>query len=153
MEIDERKYPKHPLVGVGVILFEGDKVLLAKRRNEPDKDVWTLPGGLVELGEPIEETAKREIFEETRLHINDLKIVDVVDLIERDEKGKIVFHYVLVDFLALKAEGSPEAGTDASDVRFFPMSDIAHLGAPLRAQKVINKAFKLLKETFKNENL
>jgi len=144
----ERRYPTHPLVGVGVVLFREKKVLLVKRGKEPSKGIWTLPGGLVEVGESLRETARREILEECGLRIEDLKLVDVIDLIEKDENGRVVFHYVLVDFLALKGEGTLRAGSDVEDAKFFPLNELPHLKVPQKAQEVIKKALAASKITF-----
>src|SRR3989304_272920 len=93
-----REYPNSPIIGVGAIIFNGDQVLLAKRGQEPGKGLWTLPGGVVELGECLEEAVKREILEELSVEIRICGLVRLLDRIVRDEAGKIRYHYVIADY-------------------------------------------------------
>lgn len=101
----ERKYPSYAMVGVGVLIKQDNRVLLTQRRYEPDTGLWTLPGGLVELGEGIREAAKRETKEETGLDIEIERLLGVVDKIVQDEDGRIRYHYALIDFLAYPVGG------------------------------------------------
>ena len=95
-----RAYPERPYVGVGVVVFRNDEVLLAKRNKEPRKDGWSIPGGAQELGETVEDAAYREISEETGLEVKLLGLVKVVNSINRDGNDRVLFHYTLVDFFA-----------------------------------------------------
>jgi 8-oxo-dGTP diphosphatase len=91
-----RQYPKKPVVGVGAIILDGDKILLEKRKNAPSKGKWTVPGGLVELGESVEQAVIREVEEETRLKVYDPRLVDVVNYISLGERGAVMYHYVII---------------------------------------------------------
>ncbi|MBS7610738.1 NUDIX domain-containing protein [Candidatus Bathyarchaeota archaeon] len=91
-----REYPTRPVVAVSVLIKSGSKVLLIKRRFNPGSGKWSIPGGLIELGETIREAALREVYEETGLTVNLDKLLNVVDYIEVDERGVIRFHYVLI---------------------------------------------------------
>ncbi len=84
-----RKYPHQPLLGVGAVIFKNDKILLVKRKFEPKARFWTLPGGMVELGESLAHALKREIREECGIKIEPQKVIDVIDYIERDEEHQV----------------------------------------------------------------
>jgi ADP-ribose pyrophosphatase YjhB (NUDIX family) len=141
-----REYPAHPRVGVGIILFRGDRVLLIRRGTPPRVGEWSLPGGGQELGETVEETARRELAEETGLApAGPFTLVDVVDSITRDEAGRVRFHYTLVDFAARAAPGEAIAGGDCAAVAWTPLSDIGSLSLWERTRFVIAKATGLLR--------
>ncbi len=109
-------YPRQPVVGVGAVVWRGDKVLLARRGRPPKQGTWTLPGGKQHLGETVAETARRELREEAGLEIAVRDVVAVVDLIERDDQGAVVWHYTVVDLLAEWVSGEAVAGDDADAV-------------------------------------
>lgn len=120
-----REYPRAPLVGVGaVVIRDGEEVLLVKRKYEPGKGLWSIPGGLVELGERLRDAVRREILEETGMEVEVEELLDVIDNIVRDEDGRVRFHYVLVDFLAKPLEGSPRASGDAEEARWFKREEL-----------------------------
>jgi len=139
---EDREYPRHPLVGVGAILLKGDNVLLVKRGREPSKGLWSIPGGLVELGEDVRDAIVREVKEETGLHIVPGELFDVVDAVHRDEQGRVRFHYVIVDFLAETEERQPVPGSDVDDARWTPIDGLARLAVTISAKAVIEKALK-----------
>src|SRR4030042_997609 len=95
----KRRYPKKPVVGVGAIILDGEKILLEKRKNAPGKGKWSVPGGLVELGEGVEQAVIREVKEETGLDVYEPRLVDVVDYISTGEKGGVLYHFVIVDYI------------------------------------------------------
>jgi ADP-ribose pyrophosphatase YjhB (NUDIX family) len=123
-----REYPDSPIVGVGGIVFLEDQVLLAKRGQEPGKGIWTLPGGMVELGESLEEALKREIQEELSMDIRVCGLVKLVDRIVRDEDGRVRFHYVIADYWAYPLSGKPQPGSDISDAKYVPLKEVHGLG-------------------------
>ncbi|ESP62496.1 ADP-ribose pyrophosphatase [Smithella sp. ME-1] len=120
-------YPIVPKVGVGAITIKDEKVLLVKRGIEPSKGFWAIPGGTLKLGESLQECAAREILEETGLTIVVGECIYVFDLIERDDIGKIKFHFVVVDFAALYVSGEPKGADDAVDARFFSPEELTDL--------------------------
>ena len=122
---DPRAYPSRPFVGVGVVIFKENKILLAERDRQPHGKMWSIPGGAQELGETIEEAAIREIKEETGLEIELSGIVDVVDVINRDEVGRVKYHYTLVDFCAKWLSGEAVANDDVSDVKWVRLDEIS----------------------------
>ena len=119
-----REYPDRPFVGVGVVVWRGDEVLLIERGKGPVSGNWSLPGGKQELGETVRETAHREIKEETGIDIDIVALLDVVDLVRHDNEGRVRFHYTLVDFTAEWRAGEAVAGDDAAAVRWVPLGEI-----------------------------
>ena len=113
-----RLYPEKPLVGVGILIQRRDDYLLIKRAAEPDKGLWSVPGGMVELGEKVRDAAVREAYEETGLKVETTRVLDVIDKIIYDDEKRIRFHYVIVDFLAELQGGELKASSDALDARW-----------------------------------
>lgn len=115
-----------PQVGVGVVVINPTgEVLLIRRGEEPNKGMWSIPGGKQEAGETLAETAHREVAEETGVTVTDLVLIDVVDLIRRDAEGALERHYALIDYAARYQAGSPTAGGDADAVKWVQVSDIS----------------------------
>lgn len=136
-----REYPERPIVGVGAIIFDDDRVLLVQRGHAPMKGEWSLPGGALEVGETLEEAVKREIKEETGLTVKPVTLVEIVDRIARDEEGRVQYHYVLVDFLCRIVLGSPACASDAVDIRWTPIDNLGGIAAFTR--EVILKAWNI----------
>ncbi len=113
-----RLYPDKPMVGVGILIKKGDEYLLIKRTAEPDAGLWSIPGGLVEIGERAVDAAVREAEEETGLEVEVEKVLGVVDKIIRDEDSEIKYHFVILDYLASPKGGSLAASSDALDARW-----------------------------------
>lgn len=134
-----REYPDHPIVGVGVVVLQGDRVLLVRRGQPPNVGRWSLPGGGQELGETYRAAAEREVREETGVAIEVRGLIDVVDSITRDDAGKIRFHYVLVDVLAVWRAGEARAGGDAAEARWFALDDLGQLGLWSETLRVIRR--------------
>ena len=120
----KRLYPDHPVVGVGAIIVSEGKILLEKRKNEPSRGKWSIPGGLVELGESVEQAVIREVKEETGLDVEAPRLIDVVDNISSDAKGKVKYHYVIVDYLVNIRGGLPKAASDADELKWVPLSEV-----------------------------
>jgi ADP-ribose pyrophosphatase YjhB (NUDIX family) len=114
-------------VAVGVIIRQGDRIVLIRRDKEPSKGYWTFPGGAVELGEPLPDAARREAWEETGLDVEIGEVVTVIDHVVRDATGRVRYHYVIVDYIARPTGGSLQAATDVSDARWFRLADLAGL--------------------------
>jgi mutator protein MutT len=119
-----RLYPKQPFVGVGAVLVRDGEILLEKRKNEPGKGKWSIPGGLVELGETVEEAVIREVKEETGLDVEKPEQVDVVDGITKDENGRVKYHFVIIDFFLRLRGGELEASSDAEDLRWVRLDQV-----------------------------
>ena len=134
-------YPGHPRVAVGAVVFKDECVLLVRRGQPPAEDLWAIPGGSVEVGETLREAAEREILEETGIHIRASKPIYTFDAINRDEAGKVRFHYVIVDLAADYVSGEPSPGDDALEARWISAKEINDL-------KVSPATLKLLKTKF-----
>jgi 8-oxo-dGTP diphosphatase len=122
-----REYPAAPLVGVGAVVIDAGRVLLVQRGRAPSAGRWSLPGGLVELGEPLEVAVRREVAEECGLVVRVHGLVGTVDRIVRDAAGRVRYHYVLLDYLASPAGGRLQAGSDALAARWCGPGELASL--------------------------
>ena len=120
----KRVYPDQPVVGVGAVIVREGQIALIKRGNEPAKGKWTVPGGLVELGESPKQAVIRETLEEVGLEVDSPTLVDVVSNVDLDEKGKVKYHYVIVDYLVHVKSGRAEAATDAVELRWVPFDEV-----------------------------
>ena len=140
--MDAREKPTRPIVGVGTVVIRNDQILLIRRSKPPKADAWSLPGGAQELGETLEDAAIRETLEETGLEVKILGLLDVVDFIDRDATGAPLYHYSLVDYLAVPLGGSLKAGTDAHDARFFNLEAVRQLPLWSETVRIIEMAVK-----------
>jgi 8-oxo-dGTP diphosphatase len=137
----QREFPEVPLVGVGAIIIEDSRVLLVKRAHPPLQAQWSIPGGALEVGEPVRDAAIREAREETGLTVEPGELLGVYDRILRDPKQRVQYHYVLVDFLCRRVAGDLAAASDASDVRWFRRDDLPPLRLAEDTLDVIRKGF------------
>jgi ADP-ribose pyrophosphatase YjhB (NUDIX family) len=135
-----RTYPDAPRVGVGIVVLRGDDVLLVKRGKPPAMGAWSLPGGAQELGETVEETARRELLEETGVTAGALRLVAHVDSIHRDEAGRIEYHYTILDFAGRYESGDAVAGDDVSAVAWVKVADFDAYDLWQEARRVIAQA-------------
>ena len=120
----KRLYPKQPVIGVGAVVICDGKILLEKRKNEPGKGKWSIPGGLVELGENVEQTVIREVKEETGLEVEKPEHIDIVDNITRDENGEIKYHFVIIDYFVKLKGGTMKATSDAEELRWVTFDEV-----------------------------
>jgi 8-oxo-dGTP diphosphatase len=138
----KREYPETPLVGVGAIIIEGERVVLVKRGHAPLLGKWSVPGGVLELGETLREAAAREAKEETGLLVEVGQLLGVFDRVLRDSEDRILYHYVLIDFLCRRVGGELKADGDAEEARWFERGEIAALKLAADTEDVIAKGFK-----------
>ena len=136
-----REYPDRPLVGVGAVIVEHDRVLLIKRGKAPLLGEWSIPGGLLELGETARQGAEREVLEETGLVIRATELLGVFDRLVPDDDKRTRYHYLLVDFLCVNISGELQASGDAADARWFTQEEVSGLTLPEDTAAVIGKAF------------
>ncbi len=122
-----REYPEHPRVGVGAVVLHGTSVLLVKRGRPPGVGKWSLPGGLVHLGETTREAVVREVAEECGLAITVADVAGVVERVVRDDVGRIRYHYVLVDYLAFPDSTRVAPGSDAAEVQWIEIDRVVEL--------------------------
>jgi mutator protein MutT len=139
----QREYPKHPIVGVGGIVFRGKRVLLAKRNQDPGKGQWSLPGGMVELGETLEQALMREIREEAGIEIQIRGLARLLERIIHDDGQRIRYHYVIADYWAEMVSGEPRAASDVSDLRFVPLEEVPGMAVHRDVKDTIGMAVKM----------
>ncbi len=120
----KRLYPKQPIIGVGAVIICDGKILLEKRKYEPGKGKWSIPGGLVELGENVEQTVIREVKEETGLDVEKPENIDVVDNIIKDKNGEIKYHFVIIDYFLKLIGGTLKAADDAEELKWVPFANV-----------------------------
>ena len=135
----KRDYPEHPIIGVGAVIVRGDKALLVRRATEPLKDEWSVPGGVLELGEKLRVGAAREALEETGLTVEVGEVLDVFDSIFPDADGRTQYHFVLIDFLCRPIAGEAKAGSDVSEVRWVKEDELAALKLREPIAEVVRK--------------
>jgi len=135
-----RLFPERPIIGVGAVILDGNRVLLVRRAHEPLKGEWSLPGGAVELGETLAQALAREVREETGLEVRVGPVVEVLDRVHRAADGRIEYHYVLVDYLCAPIGGRLAASSDADDACWADVDDLAAYRLAAPAPDVVAKA-------------
>jgi 8-oxo-dGTP diphosphatase len=138
-----REYPSCPICGVGVVVWKGDSVLLIQRGQPPRLGDWSLPGGAVELGETLREAARREVREECGIEIAIGEMIDAIDLMRRDDAGRVQYHFVVIDFAATYVSGTLHAASDVLDARWVVPRDLDAYALPTKTREVIDKSLKL----------
>src|SRR5208337_3178462 len=140
----KRKYPKHPLAGVGGVVIHRNRALLIRRGSEPLKGEWSIPGGMLELGEELAAGVQRELKEETGLDVEPLDCILVFDRIMREGK-RVKYHYVIVDFLCRRKSGRLRPASDVVDARWVRREDLPQYHLTDMATSLILRAFKLMR--------
>ncbi|MBT5073103.1 MAG: NUDIX hydrolase [Kordiimonadaceae bacterium] len=136
----KRDYPDRPITAVGVVVLKGGDVLLIKRNKPPKTQLWSIPGGAQDLGEPLLKTAAREVLEETGISIKNITLLDALDFIERDDKAQVKFHYSLIDYGAEYDAGDLKAGDDAMEAKWVSFDDLEHYKLWQETIDIIEKA-------------
>lgn len=138
-----REYPDRPLVGVGAIIIEieRDRVVLVKRGHAPLLGEWSIPGGVLEVGETLREAVVREAKEETGLFVISGELLGVYDRLIRDSEGRARYHYVLIDFLCRQVSGELLAADDAVEVQWFTRDELKNVSLASETLEVILKGF------------
>src|SRR5207247_6182845 len=116
---DDRRYPRWPLVGIGALIFHRGRILMAQRGKEPLKGWWTLPGGALETGELLDHAVRREVWEETGLIVEPVRVFEIFERIIRDAAGVAEYHYVMIDYLCRVTCGGLCAGVDVWSVQWM----------------------------------
>ncbi len=138
---DSREYPARPIVGVGVLVFKANELLLIQRGKPPKVGEWSLPGGAIELGETLWQAAEREILEECGIQIANCELLETVDIVLRDDSGRVQYHYVIVDFIADYAGGEARAASDALSAQWMTRRTVDLLELREATRRVIAKGF------------
>src|SRR5712692_9377120 len=133
----QREYPTHPVVGVGAILVDDGRVALVKRGQAPLLGEWSIPGGMLELGETLRHGAEREALEETGLVVRVTELLGVFDRVVLDDEKRSQYHHVLIAFLCDRISGDLHAARDAADARWFTLEEIRKLPLPQDTAGVI----------------
>ena len=136
-----RRYPLRPVLGVGALIFEGDRILLVQRGKEPLAGYWSLPGGGVETGERLEDAIVREVLEETGLTVTADSLATVFERLMHDESGGCEYHYVLIDFYCTIQGGELQPGDDSSAVRWFELSELEGLKLTSGTRDVVTRCY------------
>jgi 8-oxo-dGTP diphosphatase len=137
----QREFPELPLVGVGAVIIENARVLLVKRAHPPLEAQWSIPGGVLEVGEMVREAAIREVREETGLIVEPGDLLGVYDRVLRNAEQRVQYHYVLIDFLCRPAGGELQAADDATEVRWYTCEELPVLRLAEDTLDVIRKGF------------
>ncbi len=138
---DDRRYPHRPLVGVGALIIEDGRILLVERGKDPLKGYWSLPGGLLEIGEKLDDAIRREVLEETGLIIEPLHLHEIFERIMPDANGAPEYHYVLIDYLCRVTGGALHAASDASCAAWVPQQSLSEYRLTEGTLTVIERAF------------
>jgi 8-oxo-dGTP diphosphatase len=135
-----RTYPELPVCAVGALIFKAHQILLVKRGKPPAYGKWSIPGGVVKLGEGLEEAVVREVREETNLVVRPIKIEKVVERLIRDAASRIQYHYVILDYVCEILGGVLQAGSDAQAVNFVEIDSLDQLELTEGTSEVIQEA-------------
>ena len=138
---NQREYPERPLVGVGGVVIAGGRALLIRRGGPPLAGQWSIPGGMLELGESIEEGVRRELQEETGIEVRVRDLIEVFERIIPGEGGRTRYHFVIVDYLCEMVRGEARAASDVTDVAWASEDELEQYGLTAIATRVIRRAF------------
>jgi ADP-ribose pyrophosphatase len=142
MQQSDGSYPTQPVLAIGAVVFHQDRVLLVKRSKPPAKGCWAIPGGSVHLGETLQEAAQREILEETGIVIRAKEPILTFDVIDKDENGRIRYHYLIVDLAAEYVSGAIQPGDDAADARWIGDDELNDFEVNPRTRKLLAGRFR-----------
>ncbi|MBN1682471.1 NUDIX hydrolase [Candidatus Bathyarchaeota archaeon] len=137
-----REYPRFPIPGVAAVTINNGKILLAVRGKPPSMGKWGIPGGIVELGEKVEDAVIREVFEETNVVIKPIKLITVLNSIVHDDEGKIRTHYVLLEYLCEYVSGEVHAASDAPDAKWISFEKLDSIDMMESTRKFVKQVAK-----------
>jgi len=137
---DGREYPSVPRVGVGAVVLDAGRVLLVRRGKPPLAGKWSLPGGMVELGETTREAIRREVAEECGLEVRVGEVAGILDRVVRDAEGRIRYHWVLVDYVAFPESGALCAASDADEAQWVEVDAVERLDTTDGLMDMIQRA-------------
>jgi 8-oxo-dGTP diphosphatase len=149
----KREYPEMPLVGVGGVVVSGGRVLLVRRAKEPARGEWTIPGGLLEIGETLPEGVARELREETGIEVRVLELIEATERIFVDSvptsddrpipQARPRYHYVILDYLCEPLSGEPRVNEEISDLAFVSESELDRYSLTPAVRRILLKAFSI----------
>ena len=141
MKGPRREYPEIPLVGVGTVTIKNGKILLVRRAFDPGAGKWSIPGGLVEVGEKLSEAAARETEEETGIQVEILELINVFDMVDLDDAKRVKYHYVLVDFLSKPIGGKERICDEVTDIKWVTFDEAKTMDLTKTARKALEELF------------
>ena len=144
--MSDRRYPDRPYVGIGGIIVHEGRVVLVKRRFDPLAGQWSSPGGAVETGEALEACIVREMSEETGFLVEVGPVVEVLDRITTDDDGRVLYHFVLIDYLCWPIGGELRAGSDVAEAVLAEPSELAQYALTEKALAVIERALEMARD-------
>jgi ADP-ribose pyrophosphatase YjhB (NUDIX family) len=144
--MSDRKYPDRPYVGIGAVIVHEGRVVLVKRRFEPLAGQWSIPGGAVEAGETLEACITREMAEETGFVVEVGPVIDVLDRITKDDEGRTLYHFVLIDYLCWPIGGQLQAGSDVAEAVLAEPSELAQYALTEKATSVIERGLEMARD-------
>jgi 8-oxo-dGTP diphosphatase len=140
----KREYPRQPIFCVGAVVIRGDSVLLIRRGKPPQMGEWTLPGGMVELGESLRAAVRREVWEETGLRVEPASLAAIFERIIR-RNGRVQYHYIILDYVCRLKGGELRSASDVTDARWVSQAELGQYRLRRQARQVIQKAFDNIK--------
>jgi len=143
---ERREFPDRPLVGVGGVVISNGRALLVRRGSPPLENQWSIPGGLLEVGESLREGVRRELLEETAIEVRVLELVEVFERIGLDANGKAKHHFVVLDYLCEALRGEASAGSDATEVAWATPEELERYSLPEATMRVILRAFEMTRQ-------
>jgi 8-oxo-dGTP diphosphatase len=139
-ERSDRMYPSRPMVGVGAVVWDGGRVLLERRGQPPAQGSWSLPGGLIEVGESAEDAVRREVREECGIEVTIGQMLGLFEPIQRESDGRVRYHFVVIDFLAHYHAGELQAGDDAAELRWVTPGELDAYALMRATREMIERA-------------
>jgi 8-oxo-dGTP diphosphatase len=141
--VTKREYPERPLVGVGGVVVAENRVLLIRRGSPPLEGEWSIPGGMLELGESLREAVGRELEEETGLEVRVHDLIEAFDRVTMDADGKCRYHFVILDYLCERISGEARANSDVVDVAWAREEELDRFSLTPTATRVVKRAFEM----------
>ena len=143
---DSREFPERPIVGVGGVVIANGRALLIRRGGPPLEGQWSIPGGMLEVGEPLIEGVRRELLEETGIDVRVGELIEVFERINLDASGKARYHFVVLDYVCEALKGEARAGSDVIDVAWATPEELEKYSLTETATRVIRRAFEMARE-------
>ncbi|HEV2617405.1 MAG TPA: NUDIX hydrolase [Candidatus Acidoferrales bacterium] len=143
---EDREYPERPVIAVGGVVISDARVLLIRRAQPPLEGRWSIPGGLLELGESIAQAIARELLEEAGVQVRALELIEIYEKVLRLPNQPPQYHFVILDYLCELKGGAAQAGSDVTDVSWVPEHDLERFDLTVAAKRVVNRAFAMSRE-------
>jgi 8-oxo-dGTP diphosphatase len=143
---ENREYPERPVIAVGGVVVSGARVLLIRRAQPPLEGRWSIPGGILELGETIAQAIERELMEETRILVRPLELIEIYEKVLRLPHQPPQYHFVILDYLCELKDGNAQPGSDVTDVAWSTEDELDRFNLTTEAKRVVTRAFAMARE-------